>query len=55
MNKCEECLNGRIILSESGYHSVCCLSQKKAKDCMIGKKSYFATLNKSEGRLGDVK
>ena len=50
MNKCEECLHSRVIISESGYHSVCCLSQKKATDCTTGKKSCFATLNKNESK-----
>ena len=27
--RCDTCLNSRAIISENGYHSVCCLSQKK--------------------------
>lgn len=46
MKDCEKCLNSRLIVSENGYHSVCCLSQKKATDCMTGKKSWFVTLEK---------
>ena len=48
MDKCEKCLNGRIIISENGYHPVCCLSQKAAMKCMMGKKSQFVTLDKDE-------
>ena len=48
MKKCEECLNSRLVVSENGYHAVCCLSQKKAIDCMIGKKSQFVTITKSQ-------
>lgn len=48
MNKCEECLNSRQIISENGYHATCCLSSKKAVDCMIGKKNYFITLKKDK-------
>ena len=52
MKKCESCLHSRLIISENGYHSVCCLSQKKATDCMIEKKSYFATLEKdADGKI----
>ena len=43
MNSCEKCLNSRPIVSENGYHAVCCLSQKKAIDCMTGKKNHFIT------------
>lgn len=48
MKDCEKCLHSRLIISENGYHSVCCLSQKKAVDCMTGKKSQFATLEKDK-------
>jgi hypothetical protein len=48
MKKCEECLRSRMIVSENGYHAVCCLSQKKAMDCIMGKKSYFVTLKKDK-------
>ena len=48
MKECEKCLNSRMIISENGYHPICCLSQKKAIDCMMGKKSQFATLEKDE-------
>lgn len=48
MKDCEKCLHRRLIVSENGYHSVCCLSQKAATDCMIGKKNQFVTLEKDE-------
>lgn len=44
MQKCEKCLHSRMIVSENGYHAVCCLSQKKAMDCIIGKKSSFVSV-----------
>lgn len=40
-DKCDKCLYSRIVVSENGLHSVCCLSQKKAVDCLFGKKNYF--------------
>ena len=39
--RCDICLNGRVIISENGYHSVCCLSQKKAVDCITKQKDYY--------------
>ena len=36
--KCDNCLNSRRIISENGMHSICCLSEKLAVDCIIGKK-----------------
>ncbi len=48
MKDCEKCLHSRVIVSENGYHSVCCLSQKAAIDCMTNKKSQFVTLKRDE-------
>ena len=50
MKKCEECLYSRLIVSENGYHAACCLSQKKAVDCMTGKKSQFISLKILRGK-----
>jgi hypothetical protein len=44
MQKCEKCLNSRTIISENGHHAVCCLSQKKAMDCIMGNKSSFISV-----------
>lgn len=41
MNKCETCWNSRIILSENGFHYNCCLSEKKAINCLIHQKDYY--------------
>lgn len=40
MVNCDSCLNSRPIISENGYHSVCCLSEKKATECLLTGK-YF--------------
>lgn len=48
MDQCKECLHSRLIISENGYHPVCCLSKKKAMDCLIGKKNWFATVKKDK-------
>lgn len=50
MTNCEKCLNSRPIVSENGLHSICCLSQKKAINCITGKKDHFVT-----NKLGEVK
>lgn len=36
--KCDNCLNARRVISENGLHSICCLSEKFAIDCIMGKK-----------------
>lgn len=39
---CASCINSRVIVSENGYHSNCCLSSKKAMNCVLsGYKKYF--------------
>lgn len=48
MNKCEECVHSRPIISENGYHSVCCLSLNAMVDCLMGKKSQLMTFEKDE-------
>lgn len=48
MDKCEKCLHSRPIISENGYHSVCCLSQRAAMNCIMGKKNHFVTLEKNK-------
>lgn len=53
MKDCEKCLHSRLIISENGYHAVCCLSQKKAVNCMMGKKNHFIALKKDES--GNIK
>lgn len=42
MEKCEQCLHSRPIVSENGIHYRCCLSAKKAVECMCGVKDYQA-------------
>ena len=53
MKDCERCLNSRPIISENGYHHICCLSQRTAANCMTGKKNKFVTLEKDES--GNIK
>ena len=50
IEKCKVCLHSRLIVSENGYHPICCLSPKKAIDCMSGKKSCFVALKKVDGK-----
>ena len=44
MDKCNKCLNGRLIISENGYHYICMLSQKAASKCLFGTKNRFVGL-----------
>ena len=37
--KCDNCLNARRVISENGLHSLCCLSEKVAMDCIMGEKN----------------
>lgn len=41
VTKCDSCLNSRVIISENGYHSSCCLSDKKAIDCLTNKDDHY--------------
>lgn len=41
ITKCDSCLNSRISISENGLHSVCCLSEKEAVDCLTNKKDSY--------------
>lgn len=48
MKKCEGCIHSRVIVSENGHHSVCCLPQKTAIGCMTERKDCFIALNKED-------
>ena len=37
---CDSCMFSRDIVSENGFHSVCCLSDEKARECLISGKHY---------------
>ena len=51
--KCDNCLNARVILSENGKHSICCLSEKKAMDCILGEKSNRVERPKKDGDVDE--
>ena len=40
-NKCELCKLSRAIISENGYHRICCLSEKEARKCTLNDYSRF--------------
>lgn len=50
--KCDDCLNARIVISENGIHSICCLSEKVAMDCLMEKKDQ--RVPKMVTRIGEV-
>lgn len=41
MSKCDLCINSRTIISENGYHYICCLSEKEAMECILNDYSRF--------------
>ena len=47
MRKCDNCLNSRIVVSENGYHPVCCLSSKKVMECISGDKDHKVCIVKN--------
>lgn len=51
--KCDNCLNARVILSENGRHRICCLSEKKAMDCILGKESNKVERPKKDGDVDE--
>jgi len=51
--KCDTCINSRPVISENGIHSVCCLSARKARNCVFYFWKYYAEhpANKNKGDL----
>ena len=52
---CESCLNSRPVISENGIHPVCCLSEKKAKECIVSGKHYIKHPAKKEDEHGRLR
>ena len=40
-DKCAMCLNSRPVVSENGWHVVCCLASKSEMNCLTGKRDKF--------------
>lgn len=38
---CKSCHNSRVIISENGFHYVCCFTTKTAINCMMGVKVLY--------------
>ncbi len=47
-DKCKDCLNSRVIISENGHSVRCTLSEKKNLDCLMGTASHFVALIKPQ-------
>ncbi len=43
-NVCDRCLHSRAVISENGFHYVCCLTKKQCLDCLMGVKNSFEGL-----------
>lgn len=41
MEKCSKCFNRRSIVSENGMHYNCCLKEKDAMDCIMGRVDHY--------------
>lgn len=46
MEKCEICYNSRTVLTENGFKQICCLSQKKAMQCILDITDYCVVMRK---------
>lgn len=49
VSKCDGYIYSRLVVSENGFHSVCCLSDNAAIACLTGKVNMRAVLAKSGG------
>ena len=38
--KCDSCLNSRRIVSENGFHPICCLPDEEVRECLITGEHY---------------
>jgi hypothetical protein len=43
-DRCDTCINSRVVVSENGYHSICTLSSKAAINCMTEKTDSYYTI-----------
>ena len=41
MSRCETCLDSRCIVSENGFHYICCLKEDSAINCLTGKEDHY--------------
>lgn len=41
MSKCETCLDSRCIVSENGFHYICCLKADDAMNCLMCKVDHY--------------
>ena len=41
MSKCNTCLDSRCVVSENGFHYICCHKENDAMDCLMGKVDHY--------------
>ena len=46
IHDCEKCINHRGIISENGFHYICGLHWRSARNCILGKKNHYTELPK---------
>ena len=39
--KCDTCLESRCVVSENGFHHICCLSEDASLDCLLGRDDHY--------------
>lgn len=44
--RCNDCLNSRLIISENGWHAVCTLSGRAAIQCITGQVDKFIAIRR---------
>lgn len=52
---CLYCINSRIVISENGYHPICCLSSSKSSECIVSRGKYFVSLSPHLRKQGEKK
>jgi hypothetical protein len=55
LHNCSRCVHRRGIISENGFHFVCCLSWQAARKCVLGIKSRYVELPKFAWKNEDGK
>jgi hypothetical protein len=55
MHNCDTCVHRRGIISENGFHFICGLHWRSARNCILGKKQHYQELPKYQWIEKEVK
>ena len=53
MHNCDTCVHRRGIISENGFHFVCGLHWRSARNCILGKKNHYVEIPKEVDKCQD--